>query len=76
MSPSGSPSVTNMLAPFVRCMFAFTYRENKFMLLQMMGFDLRDGTGLAKSKKEVQKDKTRTGMVSSNWVGYIVCNTL
>ena len=35
-------------------------------------FGLGDGTGPA---EESQEDETRPGMVSSNWVGYIVCNT-
>ena len=40
VSPLGSPSVINMLAPLFRRMFAFGYRENEFTLLQMKGFDL------------------------------------
>ena len=34
----GSPSVMNMLAPLLRRMFAFAYRENEFMLSQVKGF--------------------------------------
>ena len=73
MSPLGSLSVTNMLAQLVRRMFVIACEENKFMLLQMKGLSLGDGTGPAEESK---KDKTRPGMVSSNWVRYIVCNTL
>ena len=36
------------------------------------GFGMGDRTGPA---EESQEDETHPGMVSSNWVGYIVCNT-
>ena len=55
VSPLGSPSVMNMLAPLVQCMFAFAYRENEFMLSQMMGFDLRDGTGPVEESKRTKR---------------------
>ena len=55
VSPLGSPSVMNMLAPLVRRMFAIAYRENEFMLLQMKGFDLGDGTGPAEESKRTKR---------------------
>ena len=45
--PLGLSSIINMLASLVRRMFAFAYRENEFMLLQMKGYGLGDGTGPA-----------------------------
>ena len=72
MSPLGSPSVMNMLAPLVRRMFIFAYKENQFMLLQIRVLVWGTGQALLRS----QKDETLPGVVSSNWVGYIVCNTL
>ena len=53
------------------------YLENNLVCIannvpDPMGFGLGDGTGPA---EESQEDETRPGMVSSNWVGYIVCNT-
>ena len=54
VSPLGSPFVMNILAPLVRCMLAFGYRENEFMLLQMKGFGLGDGTGPAEESKRMK----------------------
>ena len=45
----------NMLAPLVRRMFAIAYGENEFMLLQMKGFDLGDGTGHAEESKRTNR---------------------
>ena len=53
VSPLGSPSVMNMLALLVQHMFAIAYGENKFMLLQMKGFDLGGGTGSAEQTKRM-----------------------
>ena len=55
MSPLGSPSVMNMLAPLVLPMFAFAYRENEFMLLQIKDFGVGDGTGLAVESKKTKR---------------------
>ena len=54
VSKLGSPYVINMLAPLVRPMFAFACRENEFMLLQIKGFGLGDGTGLAEESKRTK----------------------
>ena len=70
VAPLGAPAVMNMLAPLVRRMFA--NRENEFMLLQI-GFCFG---GRDRAPWGARKDKTRLGMISSNWVEYIVCNTL
>ena len=55
VSPLGSPFVMNMLAPLVRRMFAIAYGENEFMLLQMKGFGLGDGTGPAEESKRTKR---------------------
>ena len=61
----------NMLAPLVRRMFTIAYGENEFMLLHMKGLVWGTGKALLRSPE----DETHPGMVSSNWVGCIVCNT-
>ena len=61
----GSPSVMNMLAPLVRRMSAIAYGENDFILLQMKGFGLGDGTGPAeesKKTKRVQRGSCQIGL--------------
>ena len=55
VSPLGSPSVMNMLAPLVRRMFAFAYKENEFMLFANEGFGLGDGTGPAEESKRTKR---------------------
>ena len=80
VSPLGSPSVMNMLAPLVQRMFAFAYGENEFMCLQMK--DLvwgtgrdgtgRDGTGPAEESKRTKRVQGWSRQIE---VGYIVCNT-
>ena len=55
MSSLDSPSVMNRLASLVRRMFAFSYKENEFMLLQMKGFGLGDGTGPAEEPKRTKR---------------------
>ena len=60
VSPLGSPSVMNMLAPLVRRMFAIAYGENEFTLLQMKGianegFGSGDGTGPAEESKRTKR---------------------
>ena len=54
VSPLGSPSVMNMLATLVPRMFAIAYGENEFVLLQMKGFGLGDGTGSAEESKRMK----------------------
>ena len=49
VSPLGSPSVMNMIAPLVRRMFAFAYKENKFVLFQMKDFGSGTGQALLRS---------------------------
>ena len=61
VSPLISPSVMSMLAPLVRRMFAFAYRENEFMLLQMTGFGL--GTGQAQLRSPKGQNASRDGLV-------------
>ena len=53
--PVDSPSVTNMLAPLIRRMFAIAYGENEFMLLQMKGFSLGDVTGPTEESKQTKR---------------------
>ena len=36
-------------------MFILSYRENEFMLLQMKGFGLGDGTGPAEESKRMKR---------------------
>ena len=55
VSPLGSPSVINMLASLFRRMFAFAYRGNAFMFLQMNGFGLGDGTSPAEESKRTKR---------------------
>ena len=55
MSPLGSAFVMNMLAPLVPRLFAIAYGENKFMLLQIKGFCLGDGTGPAEESKRTKR---------------------
>ena len=55
VSQLGSLSVMNMLAPLVRRLFAFAYGGNEFMLLQMKGFGLEDGTGPAEESKRTKR---------------------
>ena len=65
VSPLGSPSVMNMLASLVRRMFAVSYEENEFMLLQMKGLIWGNGTGPAeesKRTKRVQGWSRQTGL--------------
>ena len=66
VSPLGSPSVMNMLAPLVRRMFAFAYGENEFMLLQMKG--LVWGTGQALLRSPRGRNASRDGLVKLGWV--------
>ena len=66
VSPLGSPSVMNMLAPLVRRMFAIACRENEFMLLQMKG--LVWGTGQALLKSPEERNASRNGLVKLGWV--------
>ena len=61
VSPLGSPSVMNMLAPLVRRMFAVAYGENEFMLLQMK--DLVWGTGQALLRSPIGRNASRDGLV-------------
>ena len=51
----GSPSVMNMLALLVRRMLDIAYRENEFMILQMKGFGLVDGTGPGEESKRTKR---------------------
>ena len=55
VSPLGSPSVMNMLAPLVRRMSAFAYGENEFMLLQMKGLVWGAGQALLRSPKRTKR---------------------
>ena len=64
VSPLGSPSVMNMLAPLVRHMFAIAYGENEFMLLQMKGL----GMGQAPLRSPRGRNASRDGLVKSGWV--------
>ena len=66
VSPLGSPSVMNMLAPLVRRMFAVAYGENEFMLLQMKG--LVWGTGQALLRSPRGRNASRDGLVKLGWV--------
>ena len=66
VSPLGSPSVINMLAPLVRCMFAIAYGENESMLLQMKG--LVWGTGQALLRSPRGRNASRDGLVKLGWV--------
>ena len=61
MSPLGSPSVMNMLAPLVRRMFAIAHGENEFMLLQMKS--LVWGTGQALLRSPRGRNASRDGLV-------------
>ena len=61
MSPLGSPSVMNMFPPLVRRMFAFAYRENEFMLLQMKAFGLGEERGPTEESKRTKR--VRDGLV-------------
>ena len=45
----------NMLAPLVRRMFATAYGEIKFVILQIKGFCLEDGTGPAEESKRTKR---------------------
>ena len=45
----------DMLAPLVRCLIAIACGENEFMLLQMKGFDLGDGTRPAEDSKRTKR---------------------
>ena len=66
MSPSGSPSVMNMLAPLVRRMFAIAYGENEFMLLKKKG--LVWGTGQALLRSPGGRNASRDGLIKLGWV--------
>ena len=55
VSPLSSPSVMNMLAPLVRRIFVFAYKENEFVLLQTNSFGSGDGTGLADESKRTKR---------------------
>ena len=61
VSPLGSPSVMNMLAPLVRCMFAIAHGENEFMLLQMKGLVWGKGQALLRSPRG--RNASRDGLV-------------
>ena len=56
----------NRLAPLVRRIFVFGYRENEFMLLQIMGFGLGDGTAEESQRtKRVQGWSCQIGSATS-----------
>ena len=66
VSPLGSPSVMNMLAPLVRRMFAIAYGKNEFMLLQIKG--LVWGTGQALLRSPRGRNASRDGLVKLGWI--------
>ena len=53
-------------------LFAIAYGENEFMSLQMKGLVWGTGQTLLRSPRGQNASRD----VSSNWVGYIACNTL
>ena len=71
VSPIGLPSVINMLAPLVRRMFAFAYRENEFMLMQMKGLIWGTGQALLRSPRE--RNASRDGLVKLGRVHCLQC---
>ena len=66
MVPLGSPSVMNMFALLVQCMFAIAYGENKFMLFQMKG--LVWGTRQALLRSRRGRNVSWDGLLKFGWV--------